>query len=316
MSLRANAALTGRWYTCGVLREEGERRGTMKTKAVETCGLALALATLVGCGPAAANDGKDTTANASSAIVTNENGGISRTFMESSVTTNGSLVTEHRRETRTDTDMDGNILQTTTSEYAQSYSVGDTGRGFPSSSASASSGSSSIIDPPVATDSFLGLKFGDVQANVTNAVRETGDSALLRVGFKPKKALSGFDDYYVYVTPKTHRIAKICACAKEAVEPSGRWRRHYLIEALEKRYRTWARLCSWRRPCYAFDIAPGRAITLCLAAASDDYETVIAAWDDDTLRLADEEQEQIRAEARKTAAEQRGRKVNDAADAF
>ena len=53
-------------------------------------------------------------------IVTNDNGSVSRTYVESSVTTNGNTVTEHRRETRTTLDTDGNMLATTTSEYAQS----------------------------------------------------------------------------------------------------------------------------------------------------------------------------------------------------
>ena len=131
-----------------------------------------------------------------------------------------------------------------------------------------------------------------------------------------KKPLSGFDDYYVYVTPKTHKIVKVCACAKEAVEPGGGWRRHYLIEAIEKRYGTWARLCSFRLPYYAFDVAPDRYVTVCLAGASDDYETVISAWDNAVAREAAEEERQVRQEARKNAAEKRTRRVDEARDAF
>ena len=99
----------------------------MKTKEIGVCGLAAAMALLTGCGPANAGQASDTTSKTSATqLTTNENGCVSRTFTESSVTTNGNLVTEHRRETRTNMDMDGNVLQTTTSEYAQSYSVGDT----------------------------------------------------------------------------------------------------------------------------------------------------------------------------------------------
>ena len=161
----------------------------------------------------------------------------------------------------------------------------------------------------------MGLKFGAVH-DVTNTVTDADEPTLLRAKFKPAKPLAGFDDYYVYVTPKTHKVVKVCACAKEAVEPGSNWRRHYLIEALEKRYQTWARLCSWFRPCYAFDVAPDRYVTVCLYGSSDDYETVISAWDNSVVRLAADEYEEMRKEARKNAAEKRKQKVSDAADAF
>ena len=284
----------------------------MKTKYIETCGLGLALALtlLAGCGAATAAEQKDmSTKTAESSITTNDNGSVSRTFVESSVTTNGNLDTERRRETRTNMDSAGNILETSTSEYAQSYNVGDTGWKLPASKFDTDS------DKPVPTDAFLGLKFGDV-LNETNTVREAGEPSLLRVAFKPKKGLNGFDDYYAYITPKTHKVAKICACAKDAVEPGGSWRRHYLIEALEKRYSTWARLISYRRPYYAFDVAPDRTVTVCLAGASQDYQTVISAWDDTLVQLADKEQDELRIEARKAAKDRREQQVKDAADVF
>ena len=283
----------------------------MKTKYIETCGLGLALAPtlLAGCGATAAEQKDMSTKTAESSITTNDNGSVSRTFVESSVTTNGNLVTERRRETRTNMDSAGNILETSTSEYAQSYNVGDTGWKLPASKFDTDS------DKPVPTDAFLGLKFGDV-LNETNTVREAGEPSLLRVAFKPKKGLNGFDDYYAYITPKTHKVAKICACAKDAVEPGGSWRRHYLIEALEKRYSTWARLISYRRPYYAFDVAPDRTVTVCLAGASQDYQTVISAWDDTLVQLADKEQDELRIEARKAAKDRREQQVKDAADVF
>lgn len=282
-----------------------------KVQIIESCGLALALTMSVGCGVANAGEKKDMSSKtAASSVVTNDNGSVSRTFVESSITTNGNLVTEHRRETRTNTDLDGNVLQTTTSEYAQSYSVGDTGWKLPPAKADAKEA------PAVATDVFMGLKFGAVY-DVTNAVQDAEDPTLLRATFKPDKPLVGFDDYYVYVTPKTHKVVKVCACAKNAVDPDGRGgRRHYLIEALEKRYQTWARLCSWFRPYYAFDVAPDRYVTVCLEDSSADYETVIMAWDNSVAQLADSEFEELRKEARKTAAEKRNQRVFDAMNAF
>jgi len=248
-----------------------------------------------------------------SSVTTNDNGSVSRTFTESTVTTNGNMVTEHRRETRTNMDMKGNVLETSTSEYAQSYPVGDNGVA-PLSSIVKSKGSAG--EPAAANiDSFLGLKFGDV-FTATNFVTDASEPDYVRTTFTPKKPLGGFDDYYVYVTPKSHRVAKVFACAKNAIEPGSRWRRHYLIEALEKRYNTWARLCSWYRPCYAFDVGAGRHVTACLDGATQDYATVIAAWDDEVGYLASEEREQLREEARKTAAEKRGKRVSAAADAF
>ena len=285
----------------------------MKVKSVVSCGLVLALTVAVGYGIANAGEKKDMTSKtAASSVVTNDNGSVSRTFVESSITTNGNLVTEHRRETRTNMDMDGNVLQTTTSEYAQSYSVGDTGWKLPAAKEEAKDAKNA---PAVATDSFMGLKFGAVY-DVTNAVTDADEPTLLRATFKPARPLAGFDDYYVYVTRKTHKVVKVCACAKEAIEPGSSWRSHYLIEALEKRYQTWARLCSWFRPCYAFYVAPDRYVTVCLYGSSEDYETVITAWDDAVMRQAAEEHEELRKEARKNAAEKRKQKVSDAAAAF
>ena len=280
--------------------------------AVSAAGAVLAL----GFAACAKTDGGDRSSKvAESTVTTNDNGSVSRVFSESTVTTNGNMVTEHRRETRTSTDMDGNVLATTTSEYAQSYPVGDVSA-VPLSATLAGAGDGDGAEAPAAnSDSFLGLKFGE-SFESTNLVQAADEPDFLRTTFRPAKGLDGFDDFYVYVTPKTHRIAKVYACAKDAVEPGSRWRRHYLIEALEKRYGTWARLCSWSRPCYAFDVGGGRHVTACLDGASADYRTVIAAWDDALLVEASEEYEQIREEARKTAAEKRRGRVKAAADAF
>lgn len=271
------------------------------------------LAVAVICVHAAADKPKSkdmTSKTAESTVTTNDNGSVSRVFTESTVATNGNMVTERRRETRTNMDMEGNVLETSTSEYAQSYPVGDVGV-VPLSSRASNAEEKSIGN----ADSFLGLKFGSTFAS-TNFVEDSSYPDFLCARFTPSKPLDGFDDYYVYVTPKTHKIAKVFACAKEAVDPGARWRRHYLIEALEKRYGTWARLCSWRRPCYSFEIGPYRHVTACLAGASQSYETVIAAWDDAIGSQAVQEKDEIREEARKTAAERRGKRVSAAADAF
>ena len=274
---------------------------------------ALVAVAAIGFAASSCNEKKDVSQRSSEAsVVTNDNGSVSRTFTECTVTTNGNMVTEHRRETRTTLDTDGNMLESSTSEYAQSYSVGDFGAASLKPFLSAKAEKEA---PAANTDSFLGLKFGE-EFKGTNFVSDAEEPTLLRAAFAPKKALAGFDDYYVYVTPKTHRVVKVYACAKNAVEPGASWRRHYLIEALEKRYQTWARPRSSFRPIYSFDIGGGRCITTVLAGASRDYETVIVAWDDALLTAAADETEAIRAEARKAAAEKRSLRVNDAADAF
>ena len=287
---------------------------TDKKKVAGVVAATVAVAAFIGFAAATAEK-KDVSQKSSEAtVVTNENGSVSRTFTECTITTNGSMVTERRRETRTTLDTQGNMLESSTSEYAQSYSVGDVGMAPLAATVNAKVDDGK--EAPVANaDSFMGLKFGEVYQG-TNFVNDTDEPTLLRATFSPKKKLSGFDDYYVYVTPKTHKVVKVFACAKNAVEPGARWRRHYLIEALEKRYQTWARLCSYRRPCYAFDIGSGRYVTACLAGASRDYETVVAAWDDALLTTAADETEEIRNEARKAAAAKRSLRVSDAADAF
>ena len=234
-----------------------------------------------------------------------------RTQVETSVTTNGTMVTERRRETTTTTDTDGNVVATCTSESLQTYPVGETATAGVVASPTANA-------EPVNTDTFLGLKFGDVfKVGKKEIVHDEDEPSLVRAKFKPAKPLAGFDDYFVYLTPKTHKVAMVLACAKKAIEPTdGNWRRHYLVEALEKRYRTWARRLSWTHPYYRFDVAQGRRVTACLAGASDDYEAVITAWDADVTRLADEERNAIAAEARKAAEKNRDKRMQDALDAF
>ena len=291
-----------------------ERNDTMKkTGTALTVASVAAAITLIGFAAASCDEKKDVSQKSSEAsIVTNDNGSVARTYVESTVTTNGNMVTERRRETRTTLDADGNMLESSTSEYAQSYPVGE--EGMASFSTRVEQKDDEKPDAKV-EDGFLGLKFGE-EFKGTNLVSDIEEPTLLRATFTPAKTLAGFDDYYVYVTPKTHKVVKIYACAKEAVDPGANWRRHYLIEALEKRYNTWARPRSWCRPIYTFAIGSGRFVTACLADASRDYETVLVAWDDALLTTAADETEEIRQEARKNAAEKRKAQVDDAASAF
>lgn len=291
-----------------------ERNDTMKNTgtALTVASLAAAI-TLIGVAAVSCDEKKDVSQKSSEAsIVTNDNGSVARTYVEATVTTNGNMVTERRRETRTTLDADGNMLESSTSEYAQSYPVGE--EGMASFTTRVEQKNDEKPDAKV-EEGFLGLKFGE-EFKCTNLVSDIEEPTLLRATFAPAKKLAGFDDYYVYVTPKTHKVVKIYACAKEAVDPGANWRRHYLIEALEKRYNTWARPRSWCRPIYTFVIGSGRFVTACLAGASRDYETVLVAWDDALLTTAADETEEIRREARKSAAEKRKAQVDDAASAF
>ena len=283
------------------------KKNMLKMSAV---GVALAVMAFGACAKTSGEAKGNSQKTSESSVTTNDNGSVSRSFVESTVSTNGNMVTEHRRETRTNMDMNGNVLETTTSEYAQSYPVGDV---------SVRSLTEKCGEVPGRkaenTDRFMGLGFGETFAS-TNFTADADEPEFLRAKFRPAKALEGFDDYFVYVTPKTKKVAKVFACAKEAVEPGSRWRRHYLIEALEKRYGTWARLCSYRLPCYTFDVGGGRHVTACLDGASSNYRTVIAAWDDSMTEIAAAEREELREEARKNAAEKRNLRVNAASEAF
>ncbi len=285
----------------------------MTNRKMLTFGLAAGLVALVGtC--LVANEKKDAACKSKEPAAVEkakEKEPATRKQVETSVTTNGNMVTERRRETTTTTDADGNVVSTSTSESIQCYPVGET-------STAGIVAAPSAKDEPVCTDKFMGLKFGDTfKVDDKDVVREEGEPSLVRAKFKPAKPLAGFDDYFVYLTPKTHRIAMVSACSKEAIEPAdGNWRRHYLVEALEKRYRTWARSCSWTHPFYRLDVAPGRRVTVCLAGASDDYEAVISAWDSSVTRDADAERRELDEEARKAAVKDRSKKVQDAVNAF
>ncbi len=284
----------------------------MKNRNMLTFGLAAGLVALVGTCLIAKEKQSDAADKAKeTAAVEKAKEPATRTQVETSVTTNNNMVTERRRETTTTTDADGNVIATSTSESLQSYPVGDCSTAGVVAAPNAKA-------EPVNTDTFLGLKFGDVyKAGKKDFVRDQDEPSLVRAKFKPAKPLAGFDDYFVYLTPKTHKVAMVCACAKKAIEPAdGNWRRHELIVALQKRYRTWARSLSWTHPYYRLDVAPGRSITACLAGATEDYEAVITAWDSDVTRLADKERRAIDEEARKAAEKNRDKRIQDAINAF
>ncbi len=284
----------------------------MKNRNMLTFGLAAGLVALVGTCLIAKEKQSDAADKAKeTAAVEKAKEPATRTQVETSVTTNNNMVTERRRETTTTTDADGNVIATSTSESLQSYPVGDCSTAGVVAAPNAKA-------EPVNTDTFLGLKFGDVyKAGKKDFVRDQDEPSLVRAKFKPAKPLAGFDDYFVYLTPKTHKVAMVCACARKAIEPAdGNWRRHELIVALQKRYRTWARSLSWTHPYYRLDVAPGRSITACLAGATEDYEAVITAWDSDVTRLADKERRAIDEEARKAAEKNRDKRIQDAINAF
>lgn len=277
------------------------------------CGMVAALAGLAGCGDVnAAQEAKNAPAPKTSCketVVSNADGSVTRT----------------RTETKEFKDEAGNVIGHETSTYTETTFEGDKPAakegekegGKPADAKKDDAADSSRpAAPVVATDAFLGLKFGETVPGADKAEDVPGEPALKAVKFTPAKKLAGFDDYYAYVTPKTHKLVKVCACAKEAVDGGTFGRRHYLVEALEKRYRTWARLASFTLPYYVFDVGPDRGVSICLVSASDDYETVITAWDDAAARLARDEYRELRDAAYRQAVERRNSRVQEAASAF
>ena len=131
-----------------------------KEKVTGAVAATLVAAALIGFAAATCDAKKQSSQKSSEAtVVTNDNGSVSRTFTECTVATNGNMVTEHRRETRTTMDTAGNMLETSTSEYAQSYPVGDVGMAPLSASINAKVDGEA---PAANVDSFMGLKFGEV----------------------------------------------------------------------------------------------------------------------------------------------------------
>ena len=271
-------------------------------------GMIAAMTGLAGCGDLQATGSQNVPAivNEKETVVTNANGTITRT----------------KRSEREIKDANGNVIGHETSVYSETLPTEDTAtqsKNAVKDSLDKTAGPEALpekVGPKAVNDSFLGLKFGETPAGADKAEDVPGESALKMIKFTPEKKLNGFDDYYAFVSPKTHKLVKVCACAKKEVEPDSFGRRHDLVEALERRYSTTARLASWIRPLYVLDIAPGRGVSICLADASDDYETVITAWDDEAAHLAASELREIRDEAFRKALENRSKAVQEAQGAF
>jgi hypothetical protein len=277
--------------------------------------LAALLALAAGCGGVEAEEGKGAAAvdtrlqSTSSSVVTNDAGVVCRTQVTSTITTNGNLVTAHRRETRIQSDANGSVLETSTTEFSETYPA---------------DGDRAALKQPVDarqqpsednSGTFLSLKFGE-RFDTTNLIESAQSGALVAARFVPKTPLDGFDDYFVYLTPTSRKVVKVVACAKKAIEGDSDWKRHYLVEALERRYGVRARPCSWRRPYYALDLAGGRTVTVCLENASADYETVISAWDDRVAAEAAKEYRELVEQERKAESERRSRRMKAAEEAF
>ncbi len=280
-----------------------ERKNKMNTDTMKY-GMIAAMAGLAGCGEVQAESCQNTpsTLTEKETVVTNGNGTVTRT----------------KRSKREITDSDGNVVGHETSVYSETVPMSQykSEEKNPKDKTAGPENAAESTAPKAANDSFLGLKFGEVPAGADKAEDVPGESALKMIKFTPEKKLNGFDDYYAFVSPKTHKLVKVCACAREEIAQDPYGRRHYLVEALERRYGAHARLASWIRPLYVLDIAPGRGVSVCLADASNDYETVITAWDDDAARLAASELREMRDEAFRKGVEERSKAVNEAAGAF
>jgi hypothetical protein len=202
-------------------------------------GMIAAMAGLAGCGDLQATGSQNVPAivNEKETVVTNANGTITRT----------------KRSEREIKDANGNVIGHETSVYSETLPSEDTAtqsKNAVKDSLDKTAGPEAVPEkagPKAANDSFLGLKFGETPAGADKAEDVPGESALKMIKFTPEKKLNGFDDYYAFVSPKTHKLVKVCACAKKEVEPDSFGRRHYLVEALERRYSTTARLASWIR---------------------------------------------------------------------
>lgn len=270
--------------------------------------MAAAMAGLAGCGELNAEHSckAPSAMNVKETVVTNADGTVTRTK-------------KSEREIKDDA---GNVIGRETSLYSETVSADaprphgkDEVKNPESKTAGPEPAAKPEPDKP-STDSFLGLKFGEPPPGAEKAEKIPGENALKMLKFTPAKPLKGFDEYYAFVSPKTHKLVKVCACAKNEIASDSFGRRHYLVEALETRYGVPARLASWVRPLYVLDIGPGRGVSICLENASDDYETVITAWDDDAARLAASELREMRDEAYRKAIEDRSKFVKEAAGAF
>lgn len=246
---------------------------------------------------------------ASTSVVTNDHGIITKVFIESIVSTNGSFVTERQKETRTDTNAGGALLETSTSERVLSYTIGNEREG-----------QKVRISKPnqeVVIDSFLGMQFGVEYLETNEEGRVVG--TMLQVPFKPKRLLEGFDEYILSLTPKSRQIAEVLARSQKFLpfEFDGN---HYLFDAMERRYGVRPELWSSRHPILPsmrFGIFDGKSRNITIFFAGEgQWKTVIKARDVDVCDLAIRESQEIENQRREAARLERERNVQSAADAF
>ena len=294
-------------FVSAYVMPEKRKEKNMNTDTMKY-GMIAAMAGLTSCGDLQGNSqNAPSTINEKETVVTNANGTITRT----------------KRSEREIKDADGNVVGHETSVYSEtlpadapaSQEKGELKIPKDKTAGPEALASEKTVEKS-ANDSFLGLKFGEVPAGAEKAEDVPGETALKMIKFTPEKKLKGFDEYFAFVSPKTRKLVKVCACAREEIAPDSFGRRHYLVEALESRYGVPARLASWIRPLYVLDIAPNRGVSICLSDASSDYETVITAWDDEAARLAASELREMRDEAFRKAVEARADAVKEAAGAF
>jgi hypothetical protein len=278
----------------------------MNTNSMK-CAIAATMASLAGCGDIQANiqAKSPSNVNVKETVVTNADGTVTRT----------------KKEEREIKDANGNVIGHETSVYSETVSADQAYKEKPDVKGDADKASEPKVEEKSdvkteGSDTFLGLKFGEVPEGAQQSVDVPGEGALKMFKFSPARKLKGFDEYFAFVSPKTHKLVKVCACAKNAIDSDSFGRRHYLVEALESRYKVPARLSSWIRPFYVLDIAPGRGVSICLEDASDDYETVITAWDEDAARLAASELRELRDEAYRKVVEEHSNAIKEAAGAF
>lgn len=245
----------------------------------------------------------DVSTLASTSVVTNGNGTVTKTYTETSVATNGTFVTERRKETRTRLDQAGNLLETATSEYVESFS-----------SLSPSPKKANGGAEKERLQSFLGFKFGDVFDGESHPSKKRGEEHLLWARATPKKTLEGFDDYILKLSPSTRRIVKVEASAKKPI-PFFEDGTHYLIDAISERFgaRPYRRSL---RPVFSFEISPRKTIYLFLDGHFHDCGTVISAEDRILEMEAMEEYRLIREELKQKEAAERIGKINAAKDAL
>ena len=147
------------------------------------------------------------------------------TVKETVVTNTDGTVTRTKRSERDIKDEAGNVIGRETSVYTETVAA----------AALAPHGKDEVKDPEnktagpepeakseavkPATDSFLGLKFGETPSGADKAEPVPGERALRMMKFTPARPLKGFDEYYAFVSPKTRKLVKVCACAKTRSPP-------------------------------------------------------------------------------------------------